>query len=69
MDLSLDMFESTSYTVTHFETLAEYIALLNAQYYLTSPWAISAPCQNQNFWMDMHAYEHCFNEADLQYKI
>lgn len=52
-----------------FEILAEYIPIPNTPYYLRSTLPISTPRLDQSFRMDMHVYQQCLNEADVQYEM
>ena len=55
--------------IEHVKILAEYVALVHAPYFLQSPLAVSAPRQDRDFWVDIHNYQKCYKEGDVQYDM
>ena len=51
------------------EILAEYIALLHAQYFLQSPLASAAPRLDRNFWISLNEYQQCFSVNEVAYDV
>ena len=51
------------------KTLAEFILLVYAQYFLQTPLAIKAPGLDRDLWNDMHAYQACYPEDSMEQSI
>ena len=64
-----DQFEEDGEKIRHVEIIAEYVALVHAPYFLQSPLAVPAPCQDRDFWVDLHKYQACFVEGDVQHAM
>ena len=51
------------------KTLAEFIVLVYAQYFLQTPLAIKAPGLDRDLWNDMHAYQACYPKGSMEQSI
>ena len=67
--LYLDQYQIDPEQIEHVKILAEYVALVHAPYFLQSPLAVSAPRQDRDFWVDIHNYQKCFKEGDVEYDM
>ena len=67
--LYLDQYQIDPEQIEDVKILAEYVALIHAPYFLQSPLAVSAPRQDRDFWIDIHNYQKCFKEDDVEYDM
>ena len=49
--------------------MVEYITVIHVPYFLKSPIATSAPRQDRDLWIDLHAYKDCFDQDSVQFEM